>query len=93
MASQLQNITIAAPAFSGLNTQDSPLGLDSSWASVADHCIIDRYGRIGARKGIDIVTTSATPLGSSAGIISMFEFTETDGTTTVFSTGNNKICL
>lgn len=91
MASQLQNITIAAPAFSGLNTQDSPLGLDSSWASVADHCVIDRYGRIGARKGIDIVTTSATPLGSSAGIISMFEFTETDGTTTVFSTGNNKI--
>ena len=60
MASQLQNITIAAPAFSGLNTQDSPLGLDSSWASVADHCVIDRYGRIGARKGIDIVTVFST---------------------------------
>lgn len=91
MANALQNVTIAAPAFSGLNTQDSPLGLDSSWASIADHCVIDQYGRIGARKGIDLITTDSSGLGSSDGIVSMFEFVDSAGTKTVFSTGNSKI--
>jgi hypothetical protein len=51
MPQQLQNITIAAPAFKGLNTQDSPIDGDPSFASVADNCVIDQYGRIGARHG------------------------------------------
>jgi len=88
---QLQNITISAPSFSGLNTQDSPLGLDSTWASVADHCVIDQYGRIGSRKGINQLTASSAPLGSSNGIVSMFEFVDGSGNETIFSTGNNKI--
>ena len=87
---QLQNVNISAPAFSGLNTQDSPLGLDSSWASKAEHCVIDQYGRIGARKGIDILTTDASGLGSDA-LVSMFEYIDSAGTATLFSTGNNKI--
>jgi hypothetical protein len=41
MAQPLQNITIAAPAFKGLNTQDSPLTSDPSFAAVADNCVID----------------------------------------------------
>jgi hypothetical protein len=39
MAQQLQNITISAPGFFGLNTQDSPIGLDPSFAAVADNCV------------------------------------------------------
>lgn len=52
MAQQLQNITVRAPGFAGINTQDSPIGLDTSFAREADNCIIDQFGRVGARKGI-----------------------------------------
>jgi len=51
MAQPLQNITIAAPAFKGLNTQDSPLSGDVQYAAVVDNMVIDTYGRIGSRKG------------------------------------------
>lgn len=91
MAQQLQNITIAAPGFAGLNTQDSPIDLPPVFASVADNCIIDQYGRIGARKGFDLITTDATPLGSSIGIEAIGQYVTDAGVTTVVSAGNNKI--
>jgi len=92
MAQQLQNITIAAPGFAGLNTQDSPIGVDPSFAAVADNCVIDKLGRIGARKGWEEVTTNGSSvLGSSRGIEGIHEFVATDGTKTIFSVGNNKI--
>ena len=91
MAQQRQNIYIAAPGFKGLNTQDSPVTQDSSFASVAENAVIDKFGRIAARKGIKKITSSATPLGSSAGIEAVFEFCARDGTKTIFSAGNNKI--
>ena len=92
MAQQLQNITIASPGFAGLNTQDSPISVDPSFAAVADNCVIDKLGRIGARKGYSAVTTNGSSvLGSSRGIETIFEFTARTGTKTVFSTGNNKI--
>lgn len=90
MAQQLQNITISAPAFKGLNTQDSPIGGDATFAATADNCVIDRYGRIGARKGFKVVTTDATELGS-AELKSMGYFEDDAGNTVVFSAGNNKI--
>ena len=64
MASPLQNITVAAPGFRGLNTQDSPLSLDTSFASIADNCVIDNYGRIGARKGRVLLTENQAILAT-----------------------------
>jgi hypothetical protein len=94
MAQQLQNITISAPGFFGLNTQDSPIGLDSSFAAVADNCVIDQLGRIGARKGWQEVSTNgAGLLGSSRGIEMVAECKDTSGDIRVFSAGNNKIFL
>lgn len=92
MAKQLQPLTIAAPGFLGLNTEESPIGMNPGFASVADNCVIDKRGRIAARKGYDKVSTNGSSvLGSSAGIETVFEFTAFDGTVTVFSAGNNKI--
>ena len=91
MAQQRQNIYIAAPGFKGLNTQDSPVTQDPAFASVAENAVIDKFGRIAARKGIKKITSSATPLGSSSGIEAVFEFCARNGTKTVFSAGNNKI--
>ena len=92
MAQQLQNITVAAPGFMGLNTQESPIGGDPSFSSVADNCVIDKLGRIGARKGWDAVSgNGAAVLGSSRGIETVFEFVDTSGSKVVISAGNNKI--
>jgi hypothetical protein len=88
----LQVVTLAAPGFWGLNTQDSPLDLDPRFASEASNCVIDRRGRIAARKGTELVSTNgASVLGSSDGIEFMQEFIAEDGTKTVFSAGNNLV--
>lgn len=92
MSQQLQPLTVAAPAFFGLNTEESPVGMSPNFASVADNCVIDNRGRIGARKGYSEVSTNGSSvLGSSRGIEAVFEFTSFAGVTTVFSAGNNKI--
>ena len=91
MAQQQQNITIAAPGFNGVNTMLSPLSLGPDWAKTAENCVIDSYGRVGARKGWDLVpTTDATELGSAAAH-AVYVFTNDDGDVTYFTCGNNKI--
>ena len=46
MAQQLQSINLVAPAFKGINTEDSPLAQDPSFADIADNAVIDKRGRI-----------------------------------------------
>jgi len=91
MAQQLQNIHIGAPGFKGLNTQDSPVNIDPAFASVAENAVVDNYGRIGSRKGINKLTSDATALGSSDGAESIGEFVALDGAVKIYSAGNNKI--
>ena len=91
MAQQLQNLTIGAPGFKGVNTQDSPVNDDFAFASVAENCIIDKFGRIGARKGIKTLTSSLTPLGSSSGLEAIGEFLDVSGNNLIFGCGNNKV--
>lgn len=88
MAQPLQNITIASPAFAGLNTQGSPTELPPAFASVANNCIIDKKGRIAARRG-ETLQTDATGLNTD--IKAVYEFVAEDGTITVFSAGSNQI--
>jgi len=90
MAQQIQTFSISAPGFFGLNTQDSPLDLASGFALVATNCVIDQYGRIGARKGWTRVNSSSGNLGANdVGVI--HELVQSDGTLTVLFAGNNKI--
>jgi hypothetical protein len=94
MAQRLQNITVQAPGFAGINSQDSPVSIDQSFAATASNCIIDEYGRIGARKGYKEVSTdssTATLLGSSRGIEALHESLDHSGDKVVFSAGNLKI--
>jgi hypothetical protein len=90
MSQALQVSTVSAPGFYGLNTQDSPLDLQSGFALVATNCIIDQYGRIGCRKGWTKVNSSSGNLGANdVGVI--HELVEADGTLTVLFAGNNKL--
>jgi hypothetical protein len=49
MAQPLQNISISAPGFFGLNTEGSPLTQPQAFASVADNAIIDQYALFNGR--------------------------------------------
>jgi hypothetical protein len=90
MAAQLQSYSLSAPGFYGLNTEDSPLDLGAGFALVATNCILDQYGRIGARKGWSRVNSSSGNLGANdVGVI--HELVQNDGTLTVLFAGNNKI--
>ena len=90
MSKPLQSYSLSAPGFYGLNTEDSPLDLGAGFALVATNCILDQYGRIGARKGWDRVNASSGTLGANdVGVI--HELVQTDGTLTVLFAGNNKL--
>jgi hypothetical protein len=91
MAQQQQSITIAAPGFYGLNSQDSPVDQQPRFASTALNCIIDKYGRVGARKGYEYVTTTSTAL-AGAGLSAIYQYSKkADGVVVTLSAGNNKI--
>jgi hypothetical protein len=90
MAQPLQSINLVAPGFKGINTEDSPISQDPSFAELADNCVIDKRGRVAARKGIDLTTTDATELGSDR-INFIHHFYDSGNNEVIFSTGNNKI--
>ena len=97
MAQEQQNISIAAPGFGGLNTQDSPVSMDIAFASRADHCIIDKAGRISSREGVQVYTSNPEILADvdPAGlpIVNMQEFVQENGTSWLFAVGNNQIYI
>jgi hypothetical protein len=89
MAGQLKTSSIAAPGFYGLNLQESSITLSSGFALKAQNCVIDKYGRIGARRGWTPLNATNADLGSNP-IESMMEVVD-GGSNTIISAGNNKL--
>jgi hypothetical protein len=88
---QLTNLSLVSPGFFGLNTQESGVTISPNFAQLTDNVVIDKYGRVGARKGWDMMTTSGdTSLGGNS-IKFMLEHVNADNTTTILSGGNNKV--
>ena len=90
MAKGLATATIAAPGFLGLNTQESSIQLSSGFALTAQNCVIDRYGRIGARRGWQAVNESNEDL-STNNIEFLFEMVDPVDGNKLISGGNNKL--
>ena len=90
MSEQLLTSSIAAPGFMGVNTQDSSVALESGYATIASNCIIDKFGRIGARKGWLPKHSSNADL-STADVKAIGELISNDGTSYIVAAGNNKI--
>lgn len=88
MASPLQTSTISAPGFLGINTQESSVDLSSGYALEAYNCVIDKFGRIGARRGWQKQNASTNADLSTNDIEFLFELPET---ATVLAGGNNKL--
>jgi len=90
MAQPLQSINLVAPGFKGVNTEDSPIGQDFSFADVADNAVIDKRGRIAARKGVQLLTTNRSLLGTDYAH-KVHHFYDDAGNEETFVTGNNEI--
>ena len=75
MTKPLQSASIAAPGFFGLNTQESGITLESGFALQATNCVIDKFGRLGARKGWTFLDES-----TGVGLQGMHRFVDIDAT-------------
>jgi hypothetical protein len=89
MAEQIVTSSIVAPGFKGVNTQDSSVTLESGYATIAENCVIDKFGRIGARKGWSPVNATSADL-STASVKTIVEIVKEDGNV-VLSAGNSKL--
>jgi len=90
MTQQIQTFSITAPGFMGLNTQDSSLELAQGFALVANNCVIDQYGRVGARKGWTAQHSAHGTLGTAA-IKTINEHIADDGSVYTICAGNNRL--
>lgn len=106
MASSIRPYQIPAPGYWGLNTEDSPIGLDNKFALQASNCVIDKSGRIASRKGITRAHatyaeyniaeygvaeyTGSYNLGTSS-VQVIGEVVETDGTATLVTLGGGYV--
>lgn len=87
---QIQTYSISAPGFYGLNTQDSSLDLAQGFALTANNCVIDKFGRVGARKGWAPQHVYNNALDGAA-VRTLGEHIGDDGSTYVMCAGNNKV--
>lgn len=86
----IQTYAVTAPGFYGLNTESSPTDLEAGFALTATNCIIDKFGRIGSRKGWTKAHTVSSALSTSA-VKAIGEQITTDGTSYILAAGNNKL--
>ena len=91
MAGPLKALSNAALGFLGLNTQESGVTLESGYATKAINCIIDKFGRLGSRRGWTSVTTNNGTLNDNQSLEGLFEFINADQTTTMLSAGGLKL--
>jgi hypothetical protein len=89
MAGELRTQSIAAPGFYGINSQESSITLSSGFALKAQNCVIDKYGRIGARRGWTPVNATNSDLGSNP-VEFLYELVD-GGSNQLVSAGNNKL--
>jgi hypothetical protein len=88
---ELQSISVVAPGFAGINTQESSVTLPNIFALSAVNCVIDKYGRLGARKGWTQLTTSGSTALAGDTVSFLLEHVNANNTSTFISAGNNKV--
>lgn len=88
---ELQTLSIVAPGFFGLNTEESGVTLSTNFAQLADNTVIDKFGRLGARKGWLMKTEDGVDELSGENITFLMEHVNADNTTVTLSGGNNKL--
>ena len=88
---QLQTLSVVSPGFYGLNTQESGITLSPNFAQLTDNVIIDKYGRLGSRKGWQMLTDSGATTLNGAALEFLMEHVNADNSTVTISGGDNKL--
>ena len=78
MTAQLGHIDLVSPGTAGLNLQQRGSILPPIWATQAKNCVIDDSGRLAARNGYSVTTT--TPITGTPTVKTLFEYIQGDGT-------------
>src|SRR5690606_19589322 len=86
---QIQPVDIVAPARFGLNTEAASTLLAPQWATKALNAVINRAGRVAARKGWASQTSAG--IAGNHSIDVLHEYLQEDGTSTIICAANNKI--
>lgn len=87
MAEAINPFSITAPGYMGLNTQDAPVDMNQQFALEANNCVIDKFGRVGARKGWTPAHTTNVDLGSG-NVEAIGEYVAQNGDRTIICAGN-----
>jgi hypothetical protein len=74
----------------GLNLQDSSVSLENGYATVATNCVIDKFGRIGARQGWSPAHTTVSSL-TGYNVKCIGELIDNAGDSYIVATGHNKL--
>ena len=90
MSEQLLTTTIQAPGFMGLNLQDSSGILENGYATVATNCVIDKFGRIGARKGWSPAHSALAAL-TGFNVKAIAELIDNSGNSYIVAAGHSKL--
>jgi hypothetical protein len=90
MSEQLLTTTIQAPGFMGLNLQDSSVSLENGYATVATNCVIDKFGRIGARKGWSPAHSTLAAL-TGFNVKAIGELIDNSGNSYIVAAGHSKL--
>ena len=88
---QLESVSLLAPGFMGLNTQDSQVGMASGYATIADNVVISKGGRLSSRYGHKLLNETSDVLGEDNYIDSIWRHDVVDGRTYYLANGNNKM--
>jgi hypothetical protein len=86
---QLQTLSVVSPGFYGLNTQESGITLSPNFAQLTDNVVIDKYGRLGSRKGWQMRTDSGVTQLAGTTIDFLMEHINADNTSVTISGGNS----
>lgn len=86
---QIFPIDVVAPGAFGLNSEKANTLLPPQWASVALNAVVNRSGRLAARKGWADQTTNA--IATTPQIDTMHEYLDEAGASVVISCANNLI--
>lgn len=91
MAGSLRASSISSTGFLGLNTQESEVSVESGFATQATNCIIDRYGRLGSRRGWKLLTTDPSSISTGDVVDSIFEFKKVNGSIVYLCSSSGKL--